>query len=760
MDASARKNEAQRVRLLLRGTVQGVGYRPHVYRLATASKLIGFVRNCADGLEIEIEGADRDVSEFCAQLDAEQPVGSHVASIDRETVAPTGDPRFEVRPSLAGRASTELPPDRATCDACSREIRDPSARRYRYPFANCTRCGPRFSISDALPYDRRRTTMAGFAMCTPCRREFDDPDDRRFRAEAIACPICGPVAWFECALGTACPSAALDATAHAAAHVIEGGIVGVMGVSGTHLVCDAGNERAVESVRTFKHRPDKPLAVMVPDKAAARALATLDAVAEKMLTSPASPIVLCEKRDTEGLAERLAPGHDRIGLMLPYAPIHQLLLQDLGKPVVVTSANRPGEPVAASIAEARAVTAGLAGVVLHDRPIHQRADDSVWQPTSTGPRPLRLGRGNVPSPLPLKHPLARAALGVGGDIKNAFCLARGATAYMSQHIGTLDDAATQAQFFKALAAWTSLTGISPEVVAHDAHPDSAGRSIAARLDVPTVAVQHHHAHIAACLTEHALDETVIGVAFDGTGYGDDGAIWGGEFLVADFARYERKAHLEYMPLPGGDAAVREPARIAAAYELATMGTVRNRAVRDALGDRLESLIGIVRRRVNVADTSSCGRLFDAVAAMLGVTMVATYEGQAAGELEALAHTSRVADPSAYPIAIDPLGLRVAPILEGVLDDTHRGVARPTIARRFHATLAAGVAAQVQRIAAETGIRKVVLTGGSFQNRLLSDLCRMLLLRAGLDVYEHRRVPCNDGGLALGQAMIAGTKGQC
>lgn len=744
-----------RERLAVRGTVQGVGFRPFVWRIAASLQLAGFVRNSPSGVEIEVEGPRRALDEFRRRLASEAPPAAIIEAIEAERRPALGERGFHAMASERGRAATTIPADLAICSECAREVRDPATRRYRYPFTNCTLCGPRFTVVRALPYDRDTTTMRGFELCAECRREYLDPADRRFRAEPIACPRCGPGAWLEVRAGTAAHAGAQDCVAGAAAILRSGGMLAVQGLGGVHLACDATDEAAVLRLRKVKRREHKPLAVMVESLEGARRLATVSEDEATLLASSQAPIVIVRKREGGALAPSIAPGNDHVGLMIAYSPLHQLLLQDAERPLVMTSANVPGEPLMRTAEEARAAFAGAVdALLLHDRPIHQRCDDGVWMAGDTGPQPIRLGRGATPRALKVPLEAPGAVLGVGGDIKNSFCLLAGAQALMSQHIGTLEHAATQDHFHDALEKWLALTAIRPTLAAHDLHPLSATRQLAAQIGIDAVAVQHHHAHVASCMAENGHPGPAIGIALDGTGYGADGAIWGGEAMAVDFGHFDRLSHLEYLPLAGGDFAIRHPIRIAAAFLLALFGEIAHAPMRERLGEEgARVLARMVERRLNTVETSSCGRLFDAVAALLGVRDQVTYEAQAAIELEALARrSSRAARP--YPLALEDGVVRIGGMMAAILDEIARGVAPADVARGFHASMAEAVRRMAADARARTGIGVVALSGGCFQNRLLLTESVERLRREGFSVLVHHRVPANDGGLALGQAVIA------
>jgi hydrogenase maturation protein HypF len=748
--------DRSRERLTVTGTVQGVGFRPFAVRLATSLNLAGFVRNLPCGVEIEIEGRRRDLDEFRARLACEAPLAAAIESVGLERLPSRGERDFCALTSERGRTATTIPPDLAVCAECRKEILDPNDRRYRYPFTNCTSCGPRFTVVQSLPYDRDTTTMRRFELCGDCRREYFDPSDRRFRAEPIACPACGPRMWLEfqptCARTQ---SDELDSIARAAAILREGGIIAVQGIGGVHLACDPSNEEAVVRLRTVKWRAHKPLALMVDSLDAARRLAILSDDQAELLASAQAPIVIARKRDDCDVASAIAPGNDHLGLMLAYSPIHVLLLHDVGRPLVMTSANIPGEPLALNADEARAMFAdAVDAMLLHDRPIHQRCDDSVWQAGAHGAQPIRASRGAVPRALIVPSEAPVPILGVGGDIKNSFCLLSGRHAFMSQYIGTLENAATQDHFRDSLEKWEALTGISPRVAAHDLHPRSAAAKIAATLGIEMMAVQHHHAHVAACLAEHGHQRPAIGIAFDGTGYGTDGAIWGGETILADLRGFRRLSHFEYLPLAGSDASIRHPARIAASFMIALFGGVADENLAARLGaEHLAILAKMIERRINTVDTSSCGRLFDAVAALLGLRDEITYEAQAAIELEALARASSSSGRT-YPFVLDDERVRLGDLFAALLDDLRAGVSHADIARTFHNTIVAMVRRMAADARTKTGINRVALTGGCFQNSILLESSVEGLERDGFTVLIHRRVPANDGGLALGQAVVA------
>jgi len=740
-----------RRRLTITGTVQGVGFRPFVWHLATSLGLSGLVRNAPVGVQIEIEGPARQLDAFRDRVVSEAPPHAEIADVRVEPcagVAPAAR-GFVVVPSDHGSVATMIPPDLATCPDCLREVLDPTQRRFRYPFTNCTACGPRFTVVEALPYDRATTTLKDFPLCEACAREYFDPDDRRFHAEPVACPRCGPQAWLEVQPGSVGCDEERDAIA-AAAHVLaRGAVVAVQGIGGVHLACDATNEEAVRRLRQIKRRPHKPLAVMVPSLEAAERLAVLSPAERVLLASPQAPIVLAERRTDTPIAVAVAPGNDHIGLMLAYSPLHHLLLRDVGRPLVMTSANRPGEPLGRTAEEARAtIGRDVDALLLHNRPIHQRCDDGVWMVTAHGPQPIRVSRGTAPQALAVPVETPVPILAIGADIKNSFCLLSGRRALISQYIGTIEHVATQEHFRDALEKWMHLTAIDPACVAHDLHPASPARALAERLGLPTIGVQHHHAHIAACLAEHGVEGPAIGIAFDGTGYGLDGAIWGGEAVIADLTGFRRAAHLEYLPLPGGDATIRHPARTAFAYLLALglEGT-------PLLEQQQRRIVGrMVERGIQTVPTSSAGRLFDAVAALLGVCADTTYEAQAAIELETIARRS-AAPQAAYPFTMDGEIVRLRALFEAILSDLRAGKPVALIARRFHLTMAEIVVQMACTGRNASGLSTVALSGGCFQNRLLLADAIARLEAEGCTVLTHRHVPANDNGLSLGQAVV-------
>ncbi len=754
----------KRVRIDIEGIVQGVGFRPFVYRLAQRLRLSGWVRNTPAGVVVEAQGEDGPLAGFLHAVTAEAPPLAVIGAVRSEEIPPVGEEGFAILASRDGAGIVQVAPDCDVCPDCLAELFNPTDRRFHYPFITCTNCGPRYSIITGIPYDRPYTTMARFSMCPACRAEYEDPANRRFHAQPIACPECGPRLVLTDAAGNEVAGEPLD---EAVDLLRTGRIVAVKGVGGYHLAVDAGNDAAVGELRRRKKRDEKPFALMAPDLAAVRTFTRLDAVAERLLQSPERPIVLLEKRDRgSGTGDRyispgVAPANGYFGVMLPSSPLHHLLLRENFTALVMTSGNLSDEPIAYRDAEARERLAGIADAFLcHDREIHTRCDDSVLRVFRDNPLFLRRSRGYVPRGVVLQSP-QRSVLAVGAELKGAVCLVRGELAFLSQHIGDLKNAATLRSMEETAAHLGRILEIRPELVAHDLHPDYLSTRAAAGMGLPLVAVQHHHAHLAACMAENRLAGEVLGVIFDGTGYGPDGTVWGGEFLLGGYAGYRRVGHIDRVPLPGGDAAVREPFRMAIAWLHRTFGAALfdlPLACLAEMPDRdREIYLRMIERGINSPLTSSCGRLFDAVAAMLGVRSRVSYEGQAAIELEALAEEGGEAGAYPYFLVTTESGtvVDVRPMLRAIVEDLPHGEQKSAIARRFHATLARAAADVCGKVREAQGVDRVVLSGGAFQNRLLSEELAGLLEAKGFQVFVHRLVPPNDGGIALGQAVIAG-----
>ncbi len=750
-----------RSRLRVEGTVQGVGFRPFVHELASRLGLAGLVGNDAQGVFVEVEGTGQAVERFLYALRGEAPPLAVIERVTVTPVAPTGADGFAIVPSRpGGERQTLVSPDTATCDDCLGELADPTDRRYRYPFINCTNCGPRFTIVRDVPYDRPSTTMAGFALCADCDREYHDPSDRRFHAQPVCCPACGPHLRLLDRQGR---EAGGDPLAQAAALLRAGAVVAVKGLGGYHLAADAASEPAVATLRARKYREDKPFAVMVADVAAARRLCLVDRPEEALLASPRRPIVLLRRHPDAKVAVAVAPGNRSLGLLLPYTPLHHLLVAEVGRPIVLTSGNVSDEPIAYRDDEALERLARIADwFLVNDRPIHMRTDDSVVRVLGGLELPLRRSRGWVPQPLPLPWPFPRQVLACGAELKSTFCVAKGRHAFVSHHIGDLENYETFRSFSEGIEHFRRLFQVEPEVVAHDLHPEYLSTKYALELDgVELEGVQHHHAHVAACLADNGEAGPVIGVAFDGLGYGPDGTIWGGELLIADLEGFQRAGHLEPVPMPGGAAAIREPWRMAATWlDAAFAGAVpADLEVVRRNGERWERVLAVARAGVGSPATSSAGRLFDAVAAILGVRDAINYEGQAAIELEQLAAPAEL---GAYPAAITaaaptPLRLAGADLVRAVVEDLRAGTDRAVVAARFHHGVAEAVVACCQRLREATGLATVALTGGVFQNLLLLRRTADRLRQQGFRVLLHSRVPPNDGGISLGQAAVAGAR---
>jgi len=747
---------ATRTAIRVEGIVQGVGFRPFVYALATGLGLSGFVGNDVDGVFAEVEGPQAAVTEFLRQLERNPPPLARIERVTATTVPATGETSFTIAASgPAGPRRTLISPDTATCRDCLRELADPADRRFGYPFINCTNCGPRFTIVRDVPYDRPFTTMARFAMCPACAAEYHDPADRRFHAQPTCCPACGPRLTLRDKAGNPLPG---DPLTSAAALLGDGQILAVKGLGGYHLAAAADCQAAVAALRARKHREDKPFAVLAADLAAAKALGDIDAAAAELLTSPGRPIVLLPRRPDAGVAPATAPGNGYLGVMLPYTPLHHVLARAVAGPIVLTSGNVSDEPIAYRDDDALTRLGPIADAFLtHDRAIHIRTDDSVTRTFRGRPMLIRRSRGYVPEPVTVHGGFPRPVLACGAELKNTFCLAKDHHAFVSHHIGDLENAETLRSFTEGIEHFRRLFDVDPQIVAHDLHPEYLSTKYALELDgVDLQPVQHHHAHIASCLADNDADGPVIGVAFDGTGYGPDGTIWGGEFLVADLAGFERSGHLAPVPMPGGSAAIRQPWRMAAAYlgsdPPADLGVVRRNAA------RWPAVVAMGTKGINSPLTSSAGRLFDAVASVLGVRDAINYEGQAAVELEQLADPG---EGRAYPADIQagegPFQACGADLLHAVLGDLTDGVPAPVIAARFHH----GVAALIERgcllLRESSGLRTVALSGGVFQNVLLLHATVGRLEARGFRVLTQSRVPCNDGGISLGQAVIAAAR---
>ena len=755
----------ERRAIAIRGLVQGVGFRPFVHNLAVRLKLSGFVKNRAGSVLIEVEGESPLLNCFLADLADRRPPLARIDEISWEPLRPRGEDGFRIEPSEAdGAGPVFISPDVATCPECLAELFDPGDRRHGYPFLNCTNCGPRLTIIAGAPYDRQRTTMAPFAMCAACRAEYEDPTNRRFHAQPTACPDCGPHLQLLDSAGRVL--AGMEPLALFAGALLGGKIGALKGLGGYHLACVAKDSSAVLELRRRKHRDEKPFAVMVPDAESAAALVELGPVEREILTSPSRPVVLLRKRASSAVAEEVAPRNGWLGVMLPYTPLHHLLIRAVGGvPLVMTSGNRSDEPIAYR-EDAVDRLAGIADLFLtHDRAIRVRCDDSVTRVVDGVELLVRRSRGYAPLPIKLAFDCPRPVLAVGGQLKATFALGLGRQAFLSHHMGDLDHYDAYRAFEEDVGLYEHLFAASPSLIAHDLHPDYATTRYASRRaegeGMKLLAVQHHHAHMASCMAENGLAGPVIGVTFDGSGYGTDGAVWGGEFLVGDCRSFRRGAHLRYVGMPGGDQAIREPWRMAAAHVL-DAGAGFPPGMLNVQKGNIKIIRRMLETRFRSPYTSSAGRLFDAVAALAGVGGRVAYEGQAAVLLEGLA--GDVSPDRSYPFEFEsprevdadgwPLVIDTRPMIRAIADEVASGVDAARVARRFHSTMVDLIAEACGRLRASTGIGAVVLGGGVFLNALLTSEVHGRLAGDGFRVYRHRLVPPNDGGLSLGQLAVA------
>jgi len=736
------------------GSVQGVGFRPFVYRLATELNLSGWVRNTPAGVELELQGTAAALELFGRRLPDEVPPLAVINGLEQRDLAEQPEESgFSILPSGDGRREVQIAPDTALCPDCRRELFDPADRRFRHPFISCTNCGPRFTIVTATPYDRPLTTMAGFPLCPACQSEYDNPADRRFHAQPIACPNCGP----RLSLIPDDP----QPVSRAAGLLQQGLIVAVKGLGGFHLAVDAASSEAVARLRQRKQRDEKPFAVMVPDLATARMLAQLSPMEERLLIGPEAPIVIVRRRPDTAVSPLVAPGSQWIGLVLAYTPLHQLLFAETKlAALVMTSANPADQPMISDDETAVQQLAGIADALLtHDRPIQTRTDDSVLRAFRDMPLFYRRSRGYVPRPVPLCFD-AGQLLAVGAELKNTICVSRGDQALLSQHIGDLKNEQTFDTFRQTIDQLRDILALQPTMVVCDLHPDYLSTRYAQSCGLPLQTVQHHHAHLAACMAENGLGGELIGVIFDGTGLGDDGSVWGGEFLVGGYATVRRAGHLKSVRLPGGDAAAREPWRMAVAWLYERLGDQVWRLPGMPLlaTSERQVLLAMLSRGVSAPLTSSMGRLFDAAAVVVGAADRNRFDGQAAMALEALAE--QAADAASLPgldlcdLGNEPFQLDAVRLLLALSDGCRMGVAAAELALGFHRALAEAVLAGCIRLRASTGLERVVLSGGVFQNRLLSEMVYTRLAQAGFAVFMHRLTPPNDGGIALGQVAVA------
>lgn len=768
----------------VQGMVQGIGFRPFVANLASSLGIKGTVRNTGAAVLIEVEGRPEATEEFLLRLKREAPPLAHIRFIDVTKAPVMHETEFSIAESAAAPLESVFPlPDLGICAECERELFEPHNRRYRYPLINCTQCGPRFTITEKLPYDRKHTSMKAFPLCPACHREYTDPMNRRYHAEPISCPQCGPGIRLLDGEGRPIETSDLFNQLHQA--LLQGKVVAVKGIGGFHLMCDAKSEEAVQRLRRRKKRDPKPLALMIRDIETIRKYCHLSIVEERILASEKRPILLLRKKDTTGLADGIAPNNRYLGIMLPYTPIHHLLFHTESPregnsldSLVATSGNLSHEPISYRDAEAVSGLAGIADyLLLHDREILVPADDSVLGIFRGEEYPLRRARGYVPLPVDCaklsslweseKKPIP-SILACGGQLKNTFCINQGKQFFLSQHIGDLENLKTYEAFIKGIAHFQSLLGVIPEAVAFDRHPDYLSTEYASSSDIPIkIPIQHHKAHIASCMADNGLDEKVIGVAFDGSGYGEDGAVWGGEFFVGDYNEFTRFGHFEYVKMPGGDAAVREPWRMALAYiygaglPLESAGTFYGVKIRGVPflnavpSDKIWMVHHLLSKDAHSPLTSSVGRLFDGVSALLGIQSTVYYEGQAAVTLENMAVCT---DDETYPIILSkdcrPFVIGWRPMVQEIVSDMAAGVPASRIAGKFHRSVARSILEACLAIALETGLTKVVLGGGVFQNMILLQESVRLLETHGFQVFVHHQVPTNDGGIALGQAVMA------
>ena len=745
-----------RLRLTVKGVVQGVGFRPFVYKAAIAHKLTGSVLNTGEGVVIEAQGAAKGLGAFMAALDSKKPPQARIDSCVCSRIKYVRENSFVIESSSGHSASAIIPADLSVCPDCAREMSDPSDRRYEYPFTNCTNCGPRFTIVEELPYDRANTTMSGFPMCPECRREYENPLDRRFHAQPNACPVCGPQVSAKKSGKVLKGRAALLA---AAVLIKKGGIVALKSLGGYHLACSADNAAAVRRLRKGKQRPAKPFAVMFPSLSHLRKRCLLTPQESVLLSSPYAPIVMLDKKNNGDFCD-CAPGLSRVGVMLPYTPLHLVLLRLLGEigfdgPLVMTSGNLKDEPICIEEKQARQKLGAFCGLIVsHDRPIHNRCDDSVLFIADKNPRFIRRARGYVPQSVPLRADWP-SVLGCGAQLKNTFCLTRGSEVFLSQHIGDMDDSENSAFYLETLANMKKLLGVRSEITAHDLHPDYVSTRLANKMSGTKIAVQHHLAHIASVLAEHGLNEPVLGAALDGTGYGPDGSIWGCEFMLVDGASWKRLGSLRPVPLPGGDGAVLDIWKMALSWFLAAGG---------GKGGGYEKLFSGIKRGdlqtvekmcasgVNSPQCSSMGRLFDAVSFFAGFGPRVSYEAQAAMELESCYGGGKV--PADYHFDVyEHGGLLLAdpaPLVKAAAFDGNR----QRISDGLHRATASMTVEMLSRLSRSMGIRKAALSGGVFQNRVLLELVAQGLRDKGLEPYFNRLVPANDGGISLGQCWAA------
>jgi hydrogenase maturation protein HypF len=757
----------------LSGVVQGVGFRPFVYNLARRFDLPGFVFNDDYGVQVDVEGEEAVLQEFVSALVSESPPQSKIEQVSKRYLPLADFQDFRILDSRTiGGKFVQISRDLTTCHDCLGELFDPHDRRYRYPFINCTNCGPRFTIVKDIPYDRPFTTMAPFTMCPECQAEYDDPTNRRFHAQPNACPVCGPRLELRSSESGGHIIESNDAISDSCDILKQGKIVAIKGLGGFHLACDALNECAVQTLRSRKIREDKPFALMMADIGTIREYCEVELMEEELLKSVARPIVLLKRKSGSTISEAVAPKYSTLGVMLPYTPLHHLLLRESGLVLVMTSGNVSDEPIAYRNDDAIARLNDIADYFLiHNRDIYIRSDDSVARVVTKKELILRRSRGYVPNPISLNFQFKQPVLACGPELKNTFCLARDNLAFVGHHIGDLENLETLKSFEEGIDHFKRIFHTEPEVIAYDLHPNYLSTKYALELlarnpKLTATGVQHHHAHIASCMAENGVQEKVIGIALDGTGYGTDGTVWGGEVLVVDYQSFERMAHFDMVPMPGGERAIKEPWRMAVSYlyhafgkESAFPPTIVGGNKRGGMNDKkLNQIIKTIDSGVNCPLTSSCGRLFDGVAALIGLRDSVHYEGQAAAELENIIPDPEAETPNPYSFEINDnageLVISTDAIIRQVADDVQKRLEPGTISLKFHDVMVRIFTEIAQRLRTKTGIDHVALSGGCFQNMYLLTLLKQTLEQKGFTVYTHSKVPPNDGGISLGQAVVA------
>jgi hydrogenase maturation protein HypF len=752
----------RRVRHRFSGIVQGVGFRPFIYRLAVSSGLAGFVHNSSEGVIVEVEGGVQSLEAFLVRVRQEVPPQAEIYEITSSEIPAQGQREFRIiQSALSGISDVQISPDIATCDDCLAELFDPSDRRHKYPFINCTNCGPRLTIIKDIPYDRERTSMSVFPLCAQCRGEYEDPANRRFHAEPNACPVCGPGLKLLDDKGKMVQ--AQDVLAEATKRIKAGSILAIKGLGGFHLCVDAVNDGALQRLRDRKYREEKPLAIMVRDINQAEAVAYVSHEERELLLSPSRPVVLLKARQDSPISPLVAPYMRTLGIMLPYTPLHHLILEADFTALVMTSANQTDEPICIDNDEVVKRLAGIADAfVVHNRQIVVRCDDSVAMVARNKPYLLRRSRGYAPKPVLLKHALPDV-LALGPHLKATVCIVKGGMAYLSPHIGDLETPLARDFLHETIERMQHITQCAPRIVACDMHPQYYSTRVASMLGArEVIRVQHHHAHIVSCMAENRITGKVIGLAMDGTGYGEDGRIWGGEFLIADEAGFERSGHLRYLPLLGGEAAIKQPWRFGISLLREAFGDtwpdVASRLEIVPEGYLCEHLNKIMDAGMNSPLTSSLGRVFDGVASIIDLKRFVSFEGQAAMELEAAA---KPGSADVLPYRIFQEGetsiLDLIPLVKAIVEARLAGMQAPGLASAFHATLIASFIDMAGLLRERTGISRVALSGGCFQNRILLEGCADELVRGGFEVFTHQRIPANDGGVALGQAVIAGMR---